>query len=304
MSLQIELTRKCNLNCKHCRVTNTEHSLTKTQIKQILKKFKNYDVSINGGEVSTYKHIDWFIKYCIKHNINLQSVTSNGILLTDYKTLKPSFNISLESLLIRKNTSLVEKNIIELKKNYNVCILSTIINNDIDFINYISNIAESLLIPIIFTAVLPAGKAKDFDKVDIQKFYETILDNCKRKKINVRTNVFSYYNGILSFNDPYNDDTVFIDALGRVAPRMYMYDYFIDDNNFKFKRIEQIKNLDSYLKEYNLLLATHKKCSQCQYSTVCNGKYYIPDDKKSMFVSDEFCDFFGSGMYQEYKNLV
>ena len=60
MNVTIDITSRCNLRCKHCRVNEISHDLTMDEIDIIfnkLKPFKPMGVFISGGEPLTRKDI-------------------------------------------------------------------------------------------------------------------------------------------------------------------------------------------------------------------------------------------------------
>ena len=83
IELNWEITRSCNLRCKHCIVSATNKINDDVSIKEIiqfLKKLKRYKVSINftGGEPFYRKDFRKILEYCINQNIKVKIIT-NGL---------------------------------------------------------------------------------------------------------------------------------------------------------------------------------------------------------------------------------
>ena len=70
-TLQLNITEKCNLRCKHCHVMKNSENLvmSKETMEDCLKFLDNHKmktVDITGGEPTTHPEIVWFMKECLK----------------------------------------------------------------------------------------------------------------------------------------------------------------------------------------------------------------------------------------------
>lgn len=85
MNITIDITTKCNLNCKHCRTNDIRHDLSLDEIKTIVKKcadFKPRGVFISGGEPLTREDIVEVIKET-KKLAPVTILNTNSLLLTE-----------------------------------------------------------------------------------------------------------------------------------------------------------------------------------------------------------------------------
>jgi radical SAM protein with 4Fe4S-binding SPASM domain len=82
--VDIELTQKCNLKCKHCFITERKYSFSKKTF-EVIKKLSEEGVIIFeliGGEPFLVKEIFPIIKY-LKNNRKIVTIATNGTLITD-----------------------------------------------------------------------------------------------------------------------------------------------------------------------------------------------------------------------------
>ena len=85
MNVTIDITSRCNLRCKHCRLNEIEHDLSLDEIKTIFKKLKKFrprGVFISGGEPLTRNDIVEVIK-ASKKLAPLTILNTNSLLLTE-----------------------------------------------------------------------------------------------------------------------------------------------------------------------------------------------------------------------------
>ena len=168
----IELTRKCNLRCKHCFITAgkpLEHELSLQEILLLLddlKKIKVLSLVISGGEPMIHEDFDHILKYACDLGF-VVSVATNGLLITQerinrlpkkYEDLrisvsldgadnynpfrgKVSFKQITDKLLLLKNNGILtaamvtmsSKNIHELRKILEWCIEHKIVFRSVQF---------------------------------------------------------------------------------------------------------------------------------------------------------------------------
>lgn len=85
LKLQIEVTRKCNLNCSHCyKMANLDYdSLTCEQIECILKEvgIDLFEIGITGGEPLVHSEFNEITKLIEKH-ASVLSLNTNGVFLS------------------------------------------------------------------------------------------------------------------------------------------------------------------------------------------------------------------------------
>jgi MoaA/NifB/PqqE/SkfB family radical SAM enzyme len=80
----IELTGRCNLNCKYCFSERTDKQIPLTKVEDILNQVDEmgvFEVCFSGGEPFLRKDIFDILNYSLKKNFDL-SIVTNGSLLT------------------------------------------------------------------------------------------------------------------------------------------------------------------------------------------------------------------------------
>ena len=87
-NIQIEITGNCNMNCLHCRASNTEKiDFPIEQIIKIYKTASNYstdlEVNISGGEPMLHHDFINILKILRSLNCKKITITTNGTLLTN-----------------------------------------------------------------------------------------------------------------------------------------------------------------------------------------------------------------------------
>ncbi len=101
MNVTIDITSRCNLRCKHCRVNEISHDLTMDEIDIIfnkLKPFKPMGVFISGGEPLTRKDIVEIVRKS-KVVAPLTTINTNSLLLTE-KLLKELIDAGLDYIQV------------------------------------------------------------------------------------------------------------------------------------------------------------------------------------------------------------
>lgn len=108
--ISIDITNKCNLNCKHCYISNlvSKRSLNIREIKKVLleaKKMGCLSVELSGGEPFARKDLLNILKIIVKCRVGVVAILTNGVYLDNkvlnfLKTNKinTEFYISLDGL--------------------------------------------------------------------------------------------------------------------------------------------------------------------------------------------------------------
>ncbi len=94
-TLQLNITQKCNLRCKHCHIMkNSENmEMSKEVMEDCLKFLDNHKmqtVDITGGEPTTHPNIVWFVKECLKRVDDL-IIRTNAVDIDKNKDLMDLF---------------------------------------------------------------------------------------------------------------------------------------------------------------------------------------------------------------------
>ena len=87
-SALLEVTDKCNLNCKHCmnRPDFKNIETPPDEINKVFKKLSSYDVPkiyLSGGEPFAHRRIKDIILICGQYPAITFLITTNGLLLTE-----------------------------------------------------------------------------------------------------------------------------------------------------------------------------------------------------------------------------
>lgn len=85
MNITIDVTSRCNLKCKHCRVNEIEYDMTLDEIEKVFKKLKDFKprgVFISGGEPLIRKDIVEIVKKS-KKLAPVTVLNTNSLLLTE-----------------------------------------------------------------------------------------------------------------------------------------------------------------------------------------------------------------------------
>lgn len=110
--VHLEISNKCNLNCKYCYKEKTNQMELKTEdwykIIDSLAEYNVFQVTFGGGEPLMRKDMPDLLHYCVEHNLNI-AMTTNGILLSSFSkntlTKFKQINISYHGdMLVLVNT--------------------------------------------------------------------------------------------------------------------------------------------------------------------------------------------------------
>lgn len=111
--VQWSITGLCNLNCLHCFQKTSDgvshaHNFTLDEAKKVVKELVDYGVeavAITGGEALVNDNFYKIIKLIIDNGLNIISLNSNGLLLTESvldffieQGLKPRIEISFDGI--------------------------------------------------------------------------------------------------------------------------------------------------------------------------------------------------------------
>lgn len=274
----IEITNRCNMNCKHCMNGSDKASVNKGFSKdEILKlvedlhKNKTEKIYISGGEPLLYPYIDDVILYAnslgmkvtlatngmevakhlvaIKKGVQLVSISIDGIGQTHdtFRGVNGSFENSKKVFkLLRDNN---------IKTKISAMIWKRNINELEDIIKFAKNLGVSKL---NFAFLIPEGRAKDDEtiKIPIDKYKEVVdmIEMLKKKyeredfEIRIRRTKALDEN---SMECPGGKNLIHITANGKVSPCSWIakvdknneFSSYWPENNIK-ECIEKFKNFE------------------------------------------------------------
>lgn len=323
---QWDINNECNLNCKHCRVseknTNKEE-LTLKQAKELLSQLYycgTRKLNISGGEPFLRKDIFEILTFA--SNFEDIVITTNCTLLNEEKCKRLSkypnirLSISLDGMEEihdkfrgKKGTF---KKVIEtfpLLNKYNIkfSIRFTLSRDTVkDALDVVKLAAENGAQEFNTRRVIIAGNAGKellIPNDEYKQIVKEIIKQCQKLKISFRTGdpllipVFPEVFGIdLKKDDISNiyagceagDEIIYIDYKGNIGACSYIPKFA---DNIKNKSLDEILNTNKLfitLRQYKENLKG--KCSKCAYKMICGGcRATALALNKSLLEEDSLC---------------
>lgn len=322
---QWDINNECNLNCKHCRVSekNDHEKLSLREAKNLLAELWYNGVTmlnLSGGEPFLRKDIFGILDYSTKFEDIV--ITTNGTLLNEEKCKKLStytnikLSISLDGLeethdRFRRKQGAFKKVIDTLpilnKYNIKYAIKYTLSKETVDDAVPLLNLVASLgTSEFNVRRVIVAGNAnKDMvlSNEEYKNIIRELIGNCRKLNVKFRTGdpllipIFSEVWGIDIKNDDLSkiyagcqagDEIIYIDYKGNVGACSYIPKFA---DNIKDKALDDIllnNKLFVDLREYKNKL--EGKCKECNYKMICGGcRASALALKKSIFAEDPLC---------------
>ena len=322
---QWDINNECNLNCKHCRVSekNDNEKLSLRDAKNLLAEFWYNGITmlnLSGGEPFLRSDIFEILDYA--KNFEDIVITTNGTLLNEEKCKKLAsyenikLSISLDGLeethdKFRRTKGAFKKviDILPILNKYNIkyAIKYTLSKETAKDANELLKLVANLgATEFNVRRVIVAGNAsKDMvlANEEYKKVIKDLIQNCRKLNVKFRTGdpllipIFSEVWGIDIKNDDLSkiyagcqagDEIIYIDYKGNVGACSYI-PRFAD--NIKDKSLDEIlKNNKLFidLREYKKKL--EGKCNICTYKMICGGcRASALALKKSLFEEDPLC---------------
>ncbi len=322
---QWDINNECNLNCKHCRVSekNDNEKLSLKEAKSLLAECWYNGITmlnLSGGEPFLRDDIFEILDYAEKFEDIV--ITTNGTLLNEEKCKKLStyknikLSISLDGLeethdKFRRKKGAFKKVIDILpvlnKNNIKYAIKYTLSKETAkDAIELLNLVAKMGAKEFNVRRVIVAGNAnKDMvlSNDEYKNIIRELIRNCRKLNVKFRTGdpllipIFSEIWGIDIKNDDLSkiyagcqagDEIIYIDYKGNVGACSYIPKFA---DNIKDKPLDEIlKNNKLFidLREYKNKL--EGKCNKCTYKMICGGcRASALALKKSLFAEDPLC---------------
>lgn len=322
---QWDINNECNLNCKHCRVSekNDNEKLSLKEAKSLLSECWYNGITmlnLSGGEPFLRDDIFEILDYAEKFEDIV--ITTNGTLLNEEKCKKLStyknikLSISLDGLeethdKFRRKKGAFKKVIDILpvlnKNNIKYAIKYTLSKETAkDAIELLNLVAKMGAKEFNVRRVIVAGNAnKDMvlSNEEYKNIIRELIKNCRKLNVKFRTGdpllipIFSEIWGIDIKNDDLSkiyagcqagDEIIYIDYKGNVGACSYIPKFA---DNIKDKPLDEIlKNNKLFidLREYKNKL--EGKCNKCTYKMICGGcRASALALKKSLFAEDPLC---------------
>ena len=322
---QWDINNECNLNCKHCRVSekNDNEKLSLREAKNLLAELWYNEITmlnLSGGEPFLRKDIFQILDYAQKFEDIV--ITTNGTLLDEEKCKKIStyknikLSISLDGLeethdKFRRKKGAFKKVIDTLpilnKYKIKYAIKYTLSKETAeDAIKLLNLVAKMGATEFNVRRVIVAGNANEDIMLSNEKYKNIIRDliqNCRKLNVKFKTGdpllipIFSEVWGIDIKNDDLSkiyagcqagDEIIYIDYKGNVGACSYIPKFA---DNIKDKSLDDIllnNKLFIDLREYKNKL--EGKCNKCTYKMICGGcRASALALKKSLFAEDPLC---------------
>ncbi|MFA5126113.1 MAG: radical SAM protein [archaeon] len=298
--LEIELTTRCNLNCKHCYVNKKNQiDLPNSKIISLIKEAKKlnvYRIVFTGGEPLLCKKLFAYASLAKKLKINQVMMMTNGLLITEenIRNLKvfDLIQLSFDSLPGKTPrfrvdyTKDLEKKIALLKKHHiQISLQATIHKSLLPEIKNIAKFAEKTKIKIGFNRLSAVGNAT--------KLQNELLQPKELRKALTKISKLKQTNHFIGCSDPLlflvdNNKmelfksqpkrTILGGCIAGVSTLYIAANQDIYICPFVRKKIDSIKNKKmSIVWEKNKVLEKLRerdysgKCGKCEYKSYCGG---------------------------------
>lgn len=322
--VELEITNRCNLNCKHCYIDKSSpKNLDTKKIYELIdqcRKMNVYRLVFTGGEPLLVRDLFRFAEYAKKKGIPERVLQTNGLLITAKNIEKfkifdivqlsidippgenPHFRINYAPRLLEK---------IELLKSrkINFILQATLHKSLAPVLEKLGEFAQSNNILVGFNRLIPVGEAVNLNK----EFFSPIEFKKVLTKITAMKN---NYNKFIRCSDPllflveksrkkYLDvlhkknkkkiiggciagvAALYIDVKGDIFPCAFLRHSI--GNVFK-ENLENVWFKNEKLKRLRERKKFFGKCGKCKYVLYCGGcRAYTFLKTRNLFGSDPIC---------------
>lgn len=322
---QWDINNECNLNCKHCRVSekNDHLQLSLKEAKELLAQL--YDngttrLNLSGGEPFLRKDIFEILEEAKKFEDIV--ITTNCTLLNEEKCEKLShypnvkLSISLDGMekthdAFRRKEGTFQRviNTFPILKKYQIkfSIHYTLSKDTIgDAEEVLKLVASKGADDFNIRRVIVSGNANRdmlISKEEYKNIIKKLIEDCKKYKIAFRTGdpllipIFPEIFGIDIKKDDLSkiyagceagDEIIYIDYKGNVGACSYI-PIFAD--NIKEKSLKEILENNQFFKDLRQYKEKLKgKCEKCEFKSICGGcRASAMALKNSLFEEDPLC---------------
>lgn len=292
----IELTNKCNLNCRHCYggfacTNNTFIPLEK--LKDIISKSSQagvYQIDFTGGEPTLYPHLDELLEYAYNAGVMVRIFT-NLTLFND--ELNETFKkhcvkdivTSLDSCIkeehdnFRGKSGSFDKTLAAIKKlkseDFNISLNTMIGQHNKKHIDELVDFINDLQVKSVLDVIIPEGRASNLN--------EDIIESAKIIKSIYQKNDEIVNKDSISVGCGVGNRFVYIKSNGSIylCPSLIGEEFKVADiDNF------DIDEIWTKLEKKYKNLSCSKKCNECKNCTggcrarakMLHGSIYDEDD--------------------------
>lgn len=314
----LEITDKCNLNCRHCMNRPDEIGIETSveQIDKLLVKFEKYEtekVFISGGEPLVHKSICEIINLCSKYPLISFVITTNGLLLSNEiimlaeKIPNLLFQFSIDGIssnsfdAIRGNGSydLFQKKItlwksLSIKRALGRTCLNKYNYKELPLI-YKFCVDHNIFPSFLFISMLGNG-LKNWSELELNLGEKIWCIN----EINRLNNEFGLNitppeaPASCNFTEGAGVSSLLIRADGRVAPCQYFYNESIgnifEDEICDILNNPWIENIKKIAEQRKETLKLSEQCQNCKIKEGCNyGCIGMANDMGNIMLYDGLC---------------
>jgi len=298
--LEIEITKRCNLNCIHCYVGgNQKVDLEEKYIKETIYQANEMGVNrlvLTGGEPLLNENVFFYAHYALEIGIPEVALLTNGTLLDEEKAVKckvfSGVQMSLDGVpkktgILRKNYfNQLERAIALLHKNeVPITLYVTINKNNLNDIGLMIEYAKKQKCKIAFNCLIPIKKdliplvptPKELKDV----FRSIVVESKKESFINLSHHLRFLVDEqrLHQFENISADKGIcggclagiaagYITAEGDFLPCPFIR---ISCGNIKKQKLESIWNNASLLATLRDRTSFKGKCGKCKFVNCCGG---------------------------------
>lgn len=274
--IMLQLTNKCNLQCKHCCITElTSRGEVSYKVIDEIIKLGPQTIVLSGGEPMLHSQLWSIIDYVKKRFVGKLVLSTNGLFITENNAGKISkyfdkISVSLDGIS-EQNVDRIRGDgvyhkviqIIKLLKNKNIEVeVSSIVLNEKD--SEVEQLEEEFGVTVIRRELSVIGRAKDYLK--------DLLDGGVEEYIRLKSEEFMsdqvidlYKCGMLQYE-------LYVSLDGNIYPCPGLAaDNFVLGNIRDFRNVEAIQKISNrkLLKETMLLDDKFQRCRGCNYIGLC-----------------------------------
>lgn len=317
-SLIVQVTRGCNLNCRHCFNSGSrEGKMEVEQLKQVIEKSLKYnimEISLSGGEPLSHPEIHEILSVIKQYPQISFGILTNGTLLTEkmMQEIEESENIFMQISFDGSKKEIYEAirgagtferfwHGLELLAGSKI--KDKRVRTAVSRVNYkdvgnICRIACEKRVSPSFLFVARLGNAceswDDLCLTDVQKVHVNNIINNFNKQYGAKVGTI-YPAGGCGFGCREERKTFTVDVNGDVFTCDYFYDFPIGniycENWMSILRGKSLLKIYQTVEERNKKMEQNEECKQCSIKDEC--KYGCPGETKYMkgAIQDSSCLF-------------
>lgn len=287
-SVIFELTRKCNLQCKHCCINadNTLYEGTDLDTSSIIRILSNfieinpYKITLTGGEPLLRKDFFSILKYLRKKYNGKISVMTNGTLIDkdNVKKLVKYINqidISLDGIDEETCSLIRGKGVFEkvlkavnlLKENdfNNISLSITIGDKNMDWEEKFLELNSFLNTRPIIRSFTPVGRGEANGNL----FYDNKINENLEQNFSEKLLSLEYTKKFTPCTCNAGVEKICVDYKGDIYPCQWFFDDFYKIGNALKDNLKEINNLSIIEKLANYYPDKFYLCKKCDVNSFC-----------------------------------